>query len=445
LAFGVASSGGPVHAQPASAKTKAEGKGSQRGEAGKEEADSETGLPPGYEPPADPPDVLLVEQPLLTPEERDQFKKKELSSYLKRIRTGDIRSEESKAIIRNGIRYRLNELTLKENRKDLARVRERLTAQDLRQAGTVGLAKADQIRDFRQQLLTIVVEETEKLFDNNGYVRIQAAILLGELNLIEDDDPAKGLKREAFALGARPLCKVIKDPEQPEAVKIVSVLSMIRILRQGNPNVELKRDIATAMISELKRTDTHVWYQTRLAEGLGGNDVPLDLNREPFVFNTLNAVMKDPKRDLQVRAQAAWSLGRHPLVPQVDLRRLAADVVAVGYDLAKAQSAKPGVAQWKRCSFTLYLAFQAKDKDDLDATRQHPGGLFNLNPAPRAAEAAEIKAAYDQLLPVIVAIIAGDPVPPEQIQAMGQWLDARAAKPAPSDTSSNGATVGGPG
>jgi hypothetical protein len=71
--------------------------------------------------------------------------------------------------------------------------------------------------------------------------------------------------------------------------------------------------------------------------------------------------------------------------------------------------------------------------------------LFNLNPAPRAAEAAEIKAAYDQLLPVIVAIIAGDPVPPEQIQALGQWLDARAAKPAPSDTSSNGATVGGPG
>ena len=248
---------------------------------------ADTGLPPGYEPPAERPDEIILEKNLMTPEERDDFKKKYRNDYFKRVRSGDLRSDETKELVRNGIRYQLNELTLKENRRDLSRIRERITSQMLRRAGTIGGLKPDQMRDFRAELLSMLTEETAQLFDNNLHVRIQAAILLGELNLIEEDEPAKGLKREAYAPAAQPLVAVLLDPEQFEAVKLVATLSLNRILRKGDPNVKLKLEIANALISELKRDPktTHPWYQARLAETLGSVDVSLDLNRDPFVYD----------------------------------------------------------------------------------------------------------------------------------------------------------------
>lgn len=442
LACNLAATVGSAQAQPA-----ARGKGAEAAKAPKTpKADppaaadpaADSGLPPGYVPPRDPPDMMLEEKQLLTPEEQEQFKKELSNKYSKLIRNGNIRGAEVKAGVRNGIRYRLNELTIAKNRRDLSKIRERLTIQDLRQAGATGGLKVDQLREFRRELLTMIVEETEKLFDNNYYVRLQAAIMLGELNLMEED-LAKGIAREAFPPAAKPLCRVILDPEQPEAVKIVSVLSLIRIMRQGNPNVEQKREVAAAAVAELKRTDTNYWYQTRLAEVLGSIDVQLDLNRDPFVFNALNSVLQDRDRDLRVRVQAAWSLGRHPLVPQVDLQRLSADIAAVGLDLAQKHAANPGRAQWKRCAYVLYLAFQAKDKNDMEASRQRAGGLLN-NPA----TVAPAKEAYNQLLPVITSVIKGDPVAPEQIQALAKWLDTmpKPPKPPKPPTKPDGAPVG---
>lgn len=417
LVFGPLWTAGAVQAQPpAKAKTAAPPKSDPAAET---DAKPDTGLPPGYEPPSDPPEVMLLEKNLLTPEEREQFGKELSSKYSKRIRNADIRSDEAKTDIRNGIRYRLNELTLSKNRRDLPKFRQLLTSGDLRKAGSVAKPKLDALREFRRQLLDMVVKETETLFDNNEYVRIQAALLLGELNWMEEDLD-KGIAREAFPAAAKPLCRVILDPEQPEAVKIVSVLSLIRIMRHGNPNVEQKRDVASAVVSELKRTDTHYWYQTRLAEVLGSIDVSLDLNRDPFVFNILNSVLTSPQRDIRVRVQAAWSLGRHPLVPQVDLQRLMADISNVGLVLAQEHAKNPGQAHWRRCAVTLYLVFQAKDKNDLEASRQRPGGLLNT-----PATAGPAKEAYNQLLPVITSIYNGERVAPEQIQSLQKWIAAK--------------------
>ncbi len=436
LVFSPAPGAGTAQAQPpARGKSAAPPQADPNGT-----APSAAGLPPGYQAPRDPPASMLEEKNLLTPEEREQFKKELSAKYSKPTRNGEIRGAEVQAGIRNGIRYRLNELTIAKNRRDLPKIRERLTIQDLRQAGSTAGMKVEALREFRRQLLQMVVDETEHLFDNNYYVRLQAALLLGELNLMEED-PAKGFVREAFPPAAKPLCRVILDPEQPEAVKIVSVLSLIRIVRQGNPNVEQKRDIATAVVSELKRTETHYWYQSRLAEVLGSIDVPLDLNREPFVFNVLNSVLKDRnQRDLRVRVQAAWSLGRHPLVPQVDLPQLAADLAAVGLDLAQEHAKNPGQAHWKRSAVTLYFAFKAKNKTDMEATRQREGGLLNN---PQAA--APAKEAYDQLLPVITSLINGDRVAPELIQSLGKWVDDKKGTPASSENKPLNLNVGGNG
>jgi hypothetical protein len=417
----------PVWAQPGESEAAAEA--AEADEPEKPAPTEDTGLPENYQPPGEIPDEIVLEKNLMTPEEREEFKKKSLSSFRSKLRSGDFRTDELKDLIRRGIRYQLDELTIAAKRRELPKIRDRFVNQHLRNAGAIANLKADQLRDFRSELLSMVTEETAKLFDNNLYVRIQAAILLGELNLVEGD-PAKGVKAEAFAPAAKPLDQVLLDPKQFEGVKLAAVLSLTRILRKGNPNAALKQEIASALISELKRDpkETHPWYQARLAEALGAVDVSLDLDRQPFVYNALDAVLNDQNRALGVRIQAAWSLGRHPIPPGVNLTQLANDIAAVGLALAKDYERNPAAPSARRQAVTLYLAFQAKDAEDMDATRQHKGGLLNLNPAPPAAAAAEIKETYQQLLPIVVPILYGQRIAPEQVQTLEKYVQSKPPK-----------------
>lgn len=410
LALGLA---GPVQAQPA--------------------VDPKTGLSADYEPPRDPHPLMEIEKNLLTPEERKEFKR-DLKKYQTRLRNGDLRDETARTETRNGVRQRLNEMTQATNRKRLTKLRKDLTFGDLYTAGKF-LQKENLILEYRRKLLQIIVEETQKLLDNNYYVRLQAALILGELNEVEED-VGKDIKSVAFAPGSKPLCKVLLDPEQPEAVKIVSVLSLIRILHQGNPNVEQKREIAQAVVSELKRTDTSAWYQTRLAESLAYNDVSLDLNREPFVYNVLMAVVKDKERELRPRVQAAWSLGRVPLEKGVDIPRMVVDITALGHDLALAKNETPQLPVWRRCGLVLYLAFEKKDDNDLSAKRDQKGGLLN-NPSTKT-EAGE---AFKKLVPVLRELIADKNATIDQVQELEKWLQQKGWKSPPAEK--NPANSGG--
>jgi len=378
------------------------------------------GLPPDYQPPLEPLPEMLLEQRLLTTEEQTKFRKELSKTYAKRIRAGDLRDDPARAEVRNGIRYRLNELTIPDNRKQLSDLRTKITGTggDLQQAGRL-MEKADQVRDFRRKLLQMIVDETIPLFENNYHVRVQAALLLGELNLMEEN-AQQNIKREAFAPAAKPLCRVLEDPKQPEGVKIVSVLSLMRILMLGNPNVEQKREIATALVSELKRPDTDPWYQRRLAEALGYVDVSLDLDRNPFVFDVLNSIIKDPNRDIRTRVQAAWALGRHPLEKSLDVNQLTVDIAALANEIAQVQKQEPKSPDLKRCALLLYLAFQAKDETDRDAKRERAGGLLN-----DPANAGAARTAYQKALPIVREIFAGKTVPPERVQELSKWLEVQ--------------------
>ena len=120
------------------------------------------------------------------------------------------------------------------------------------------------------------------------------------------------------------------------------------------------------------------------------------------------------------------------------MQKLADDVAAVGLELAKKYEEHPSDPSARRSAWTLYLAFQRYDDDDLDATRKHQGGLLNLKPAPPAAATAEIKAAYEQMLPIVVPILHGNRIPPEQVQTLDKWLETRSPKPGKPAVGANG-------
>ncbi len=234
--------------------------------------DPVTKLPKDYKVPPDKPDVMIEFEPLVTPEELAELKKFE-GRYKTAIRgsTGNLRDDD-KNIIRKGIRYRLAQLCEKDNLQNLHVKREDLTIRDLQQAGK--LAPAADVRNVRRFILAEIVKQSEALLSKNLYVRIQAATLIGELDLTETD-VQRNLKLEAFADGLSVLTKVLADPQQPVAVKIAASRSAVRLLRFGVPSVPIKHEVANTMVAELKDPKTFFWYQLRLVEALSLLDVML--------------------------------------------------------------------------------------------------------------------------------------------------------------------------
>ena len=93
------------------------------------------------------------------------------------------------------------------------------------------------------------------LLDNqNFYVRLHIAILLGQLDLT-DENSKLGFRQEAFVPAAVPLVKFLANPAQPESIKVPVVNGIVRILRLGSPNVVERTNIASAIISHLRAPD----------------------------------------------------------------------------------------------------------------------------------------------------------------------------------------------
>lgn len=385
-------------------------------------------LPPGYKPPAEPPDLMTLDKPLLTKKEEEDFKKIR-SKYSTAMRNGSM-APADKALIQQGIKYRLYVMTLPEERRQLHERRMDLVATDLQQAGKI--LKADDVKEFRRYVMDSVVKLVDPLLQNNFYVRLQAATLLGELDLLVND-VQKNHKHETYAPACEPLIKVLDDPQQPTAVKIAAARSLVRLVRYGDVPVELRHKITASVLPELAKTDTHYWYQMRLAEVLSTLDIAVDLqNRKPVIVQGLLAVVGDPQRDFRVRAEAARALGRVPLDAQVDISQVMRTLMKLAQEMATAAQQDPQLALWKKCFFDLYLAYKPADENDREASRKGPAGLLNNAQAATAAQGT-----YRLIVPIVNAVLNNKPVAVPDVQALQAWLQKNAPN-APLPAANNG-------
>ncbi len=391
-------------------------------------------LPIDYTPPAGQHELMAIDKPIASEKELDELKK-DISKYKTALNRGEVDSTSTR-LIERGVRYRLAQMTLKDNRKKLHTLREQLVVQDLPFAAKLK-KKPDDIRAFRTVVLEEVVKQAAALFDNNFYVRLQAVVLLGELDLTENDT-STGLTLQAFAPAAKPLMAFLKDPAQPESIKPAAVRGLYRILRAGNPDTTLKHDIARVLADELAPNTTHFWYQMRLTEALSAADTVLDRNsRQPFVQNVLRSVVSDPARHWLVRTEAARSLGRVPGDPSLPVQENIALIAAMSLELTQAMQAEPNEVFWRNAFTKLYLAFQPLDADDKDAARKNPGGFLSN---PSAAAAA--RDAYSQVLPVIRAVLRDEEVSDDSVKALEAWV-AKNPPPGPKPVAQNAANEAG--
>lgn len=377
-------------------------------------------LPEGYQPPPPPNEMMLLVDELLQPADIENFKKIR-TKYSSALRNGSTTAAD-RQLINEGLRYRVHIMTMADQRRELHDRRSELVQLDLNNAGRI--MKPDDVRGFRKSVLDEVVKLTVPLLKNNFYVRIQAATLLGELDWIPDD-PTRGLKHESFWPAFDPLVKVLKDPEQPVAVKIAAARSLVRLTRFGEVPVTQRYDIAKAITEELANPQTHYWYQMRLIDVLASLDVTLDLQtRKPFVVNSLLDVVRDAKRDFRTRSNAVWALGRVPLDREVDISAMLRDIMQLTLELGTAAQENKDAPQWRQCFVDLYLAYKPADGNDKDATRKSPAGLLSNSQTATAAGPT-----YKLTLPMVNAVITGKGVSVAEVQAVQAWLDQNSPAP----------------
>ena len=384
--------------------------------------DSET-LPPDYLPPRVKDPLTELDMPIALPDELAKLKSEDgkFQPVLNKAQSDDA----GKTVIRNGIRYRLAQMCQSENLKTenlhkLYELRVKLRSY-LNNAGSAAKElKPDELKKFRLFVMQEFTKQAAALLDNNLYVREQIVILMGELELVQENTQ-KAVLVEAFTPALDPLVKAILDPQQSESVKLLAVNALTRILKIGTPNVNERTRIAEAMIAELAKPGTHWWYQMRLVGALGA--VALDQLKQPIVVTALKDIVGDPKRAWSVRAEAAKSLGRVPLPPASDPPSVVRAVADLALQLAKAAQQKPKDPQWKSAFWKVYLAFMPLDAKDTDAAKAGKAGLLN-----NATVSAAARVPYGLIVPMVSSILKDQPLTAAQLSALEEWLKPAAPK-----------------
>lgn len=363
-------------------------------------------LPPNFRPPPPPPPEMQIDKELYTEEQEAAFRKQTVALQ-KLLRSGKVDAAGRKLLERAAEHY-LYRLTMKKYRRELSERRQELL-RVLRFANG----------DARTEFLKIIVQKISALFDNNLYVRIQAAMLLGELNS-QEAQRTRDIPAKPFVPAYKPLLQLIQDPKQPVAVKIAAVVSLQRILREGETEQrdnQWREEAALVLSKELQRSDTHRWYQVRLAEALGyvGVLATSDDRSKPFVVQTLAEVLSDTKRHWLVRAAAAKSLGRLPLDSSINTALLAYQIAALTHQMATRQIQQPATWYWSRAFTYVYLAFKPEDPDE----ERRGFGLLN-----RVRDRA-VTELYELLVPIVrhfLSVNASKPLQQADVAKLAAWM-----------------------
>lgn len=326
--------------------------------------------------------------------------------------TGDLK-EADKKLVDEMIHWKLAQMTLKENREVVHTLRQRLVL-DLVQSAQ---AKKPEMHVF---MLEKVVQHAPELFDYHFVARLNAAILLAELNEQEED-----LKTQRppvpYKAVAPPLLKLLSDKKQLEAVRMWAVKGLVRVASIKEIKGEIKLPIVSALVDELNRSSAaHPWYQMRLAEGVGQLNALYDRNKQPVVSMALESVLMDEKRPRLARCEAAQALGRVPLDKQINVTKIAVEIVRLAQQMTVDYQKQPKLAEWNICFLKLYLAFRPLNESEKS---QGFGLLTQVQKGSLSAHKKSVQEAYEQVLPLVQNIIKNSEAGiPAALAKITEWL-----------------------
>lgn len=424
------------------------------------DADTDQAPPKGFRPRSEiAPSFNIKEEWIFNPYANDRAERMAKAQYDSMKLKGVVASEADQKILQDRVRFKLAQFTLKD-------------ARDLKPPTKNGVKPAFKVRDeilvdvsqafnnsqapqgnpiFHRQLLETIVKETPKLFKYHFMARLNAAILLTELNL-KERDPIKGQPEVPYYPAATPLLQLLEPPKpgakpedlQPEAVKIWAVNGLVRIGEMpetGDLNAQVRHSIVEALIRELESTGKedyttskdHWWYQMRLAQGLGLVNYSRDRAQRATIPQALLQVLVDKKRHPLVRAEAAQALGRIQYDNKVNASLIATAIAEFATEVGKADKNPPS-PEWepiiKLLAVKLYASFNPVNKEE----RARGFGLLNSNKMNKGggaapADNAVVKNAYLQILPLVNALLNDNHAAAETIVSrIEAWLKVNPPK-----------------
>jgi hypothetical protein len=385
-------------------------------------------LPPGYRVPQVPPDALTTteqwdEEPFGGDDkkQRDRNRNLALQKYKVIIQSGMFSGEADRKLVADVVRYKLSELTRKENREKAFFLRISFQ-RDLEQP-----QNRTAPRDVRKFMLNLVAKEAPRLFEYHAIARINGAILLAEMSDSRFNEvDAEGNKPAVPCVaGVEPLLKLVNDKNQLVAPRIWGVNGLVRLatLPEIKPQDRIK--IVDTLVARMYDSKAeHPWYQFRLAEGLGRLTVIQDQDKRPFVPQALATVLADSERPWIVRCEAAQSLGRLPYTLDIDMGLVAQQTATLVRDMTEAYNKDPKLAIWKLCFFKIYGAFKPIDDED---TKKR-GMLSQVDRGVLSGYKRTVQEVFDLVLPIVVAVINKPDGLDNSLQNLKKWLDANPPK-----------------
>lgn len=360
----------------------------------------DSGLPKGFRPPPPIPAELAIENPLITEEQVDDWKPKRLDfqDALSKKLAGNVPKT-----IDEGFRVNVHALSIVEKRDELTDIRKGIIRY-------IDNYVPEKNVDEKKFACKTVVKYAKTLLDGNFHVRMQAVLLIGSLDISPEVPGLRPKPAVAYIDGLPTLLDVIHAPkdgiEQPEPVRILAAMVSTRLLEQGRHtlkvNSKIPVDCAKRMLAELKGNGSD-WYHQRLIEALAQtalSNVPNAQNQqEPLIVEALAKILANPRRSNQIRARAAYLLGRVPMPGGIQAAPIAYSIVKLAQKIATEVNQRRVAGEDAIFRFNdIYLAFVPAVKGESTTDGRKVAGLLStLNQKP-------IQNAYNDIKPLVQLI-----------------------------------------
>lgn len=292
---------------------------------------------------------------------------------------------------------------------------------EIRTAGTQA-GNAQRTKSYRQKYCDVVLSVAKKMFDNSLDARSVAIQVIKELYT---NKTAAGLT-ENHSESMAALIGLLKDPEQPDSVKVTTAAAIAYVLSSMSVIPQEQDSISDAVAIELDRPCTEVAYQMQLVDTL------LKINKprksvgvpETTVMRTFVKLLDHKERPLQVRCRAAYGVGQGAYDAKIDFDPLAWKVASLALDASVFFNQAPGNPAWQQCGADLFFAFRHADRDGLaKQPPMLPQGMMN-----RAPTSVPVKDSGELALKIAVPLVVNSARIPQADQvALKAWIDANKA------------------
>ena len=322
------------------------------------------------------------------------------------------------------LKYRLFQATDPSFVADSDNVKNLFNEMDREIRGAGGQAgNAQRTKAYRQKYCDAVLAVAKQMFDNNLDARSIAIQIIKELYV---NKTAAGLT-ENHSESMTALLGLLKDPEQPDSVKVMAAAAVGYVLSNTSVIPQEQDSVSDTIAAELDRPCTEVAYQLLLVDTLFNVTQPRRSSgrRETNVMRTFVKLVDDRERPLQVRCRAAFGIGQGAYDAKVDFDPLTWKVANLALEASVFFNQAPGDPAWQQCGADLFFAYRHIDKNGLaKQPPMLPQGMMN-----RAATSVPVNesgslSAFKIAVPLVVNSAK---IPQADQLELKAWIDANKA------------------